>query len=308
MTYIGYIVKQMYKNHSMKRMILFISLFLIIQELASQSCPNLFQQKNQFCIEFQWTDGEPTELPTLVENIGTGAGSGSLYTEVAGIGSTSGSGDVPFVKYYGTGSSSCNANGYSGSAGTWRITFPSGTIDCSYLSTGVLPVEFSSFTLEEDDGIVLQWTTETEVNNSHFAVERSIDGIVFNTIGHVKAFGNSNHKNRYTFKDPYPLNGTSYYRILQFDFDGKSSSTQVVSYIAHNDQGSFIAMERSSLFLTYEGDFSHSLISMNGQIILQGKNSGPLQIDISMIPTGIYVVDIITESGIRQTKKVTISH
>jgi ELWxxDGT repeat protein len=65
-----------------------------------------------------------------------------------------------------------------------------------------LPVKLQSFTVTEIGADAwLKWQTLQEVNTSHFAVQRSMDAIRFETIGTVAASGNSNIQQQYNFTD-----------------------------------------------------------------------------------------------------------
>lgn len=87
---------------------------------------------------------------------------------------------------------------------------------------GALPVSFSSFTAQKQNKIVkLSWSTEQELNSSHFIIERSADGRTWQSIASMAAAGSSSNHLEYTAWDNLPLNGTSYYRIKQVDKDGK---------------------------------------------------------------------------------------
>jgi hypothetical protein len=91
-----------------------------------------------------------------------------------------------------------------------------------------LPIELISFTATVKDAFVeLNWITATEINNDYFNVERSADGINFNSIGKVDGAGNSSQILDYAVVDDTPLNGISYYRLRQTDYDGKSSYSEL---------------------------------------------------------------------------------
>jgi hypothetical protein len=96
--------------------------------------------------------------------------------------------------------------------------------------TGTLPIQLSPFTAQKtnSDEINLQWTTESEINNDYFTIERSSDGIAFETITKQKGAGNSTQKLFYSFIDKLPFNGKNYYRLKQTDYDGKFTFSQVV--------------------------------------------------------------------------------
>jgi photosystem II stability/assembly factor-like uncharacterized protein len=92
-------------------------------------------------------------------------------------------------------------------------------------STGVVPVELTSFTYSIDGPAVqLKWETASETNNHGFEIERKFDvKDSWRTIGFVKGKGTSVGKNVYAFNDDLSGHNTSvtiFYRLKQKDFDG----------------------------------------------------------------------------------------
>ncbi len=77
--------------------------------------------------------------------------------------------------------------------------------------------------------VLLTWDTKTEQGNDHFNVERSTDGVQFNTIGTVHGAGNSNTPESYSFTDDSPNPGTNFYRLQQVDKDGVAVYSSVVT-------------------------------------------------------------------------------
>ncbi len=92
------------------------------------------------------------------------------------------------------------------------------------------PAQFTKLEAYRSNNTVqLQWGTVTEQNASHFEIERSADGVEFNTvIGKVAAKGNSNELQQYSLVDLSPLPTWNYYRVKEYDVDGK----MIVSNIA----------------------------------------------------------------------------
>lgn len=85
-----------------------------------------------------------------------------------------------------------------------------------------LPVELLYFTAEPKlDAVYLSWSTASEINNSHFIIQRSADGINWADIAILQGAGSSSREIKYNFKDLQYLNGISYYRLVQVDFDGE---------------------------------------------------------------------------------------
>jgi len=93
-----------------------------------------------------------------------------------------------------------------------------------------LPVELSSFTAKLlDDMVQLDWTTETEVNNFGFDVERKVFGDNWNKIGFIAGNGNSNSRKYYTFADNNLTGGNRFcYRLKQIDTDGNFEYSDTV--------------------------------------------------------------------------------
>jgi hypothetical protein len=118
----------------------------------------------------------------------------------------------------------------------WRITFYiqgfGGFYIHSTLNERPLPVNFLSFSgYKKADANELKWSTAQEQNNSGFEIQRSLEGIRFETIGFVKSLavsGNSQTELKYSFIDFAPGSSTQYYRLKQIDLDGKFSYSSIL--------------------------------------------------------------------------------
>ena len=55
--------------------------------------------------------------------------------------------------------------------------------------------------LNNNNKVDLKWETATEINVSHFIIEKSIDGKNFSDAGMVFAYGNTTSKSNYVFAD-----------------------------------------------------------------------------------------------------------
>ena len=101
-------------------------------------------------------------------------------------------------------------------------------------ANGILPVKAESFTAavnsNNNNRIDLKWATETEINLSHFIVERSIDGINFNDAALVFAYGNTSSRSEYLFSDNVTKvkPGSVYYRIKSIGADGQNQNSDIV--------------------------------------------------------------------------------
>ncbi len=101
-----------------------------------------------------------------------------------------------------------------------------------------LPIELLDFNAIMNNGKVdISWITASELNNNYFTIEKSKDGIVFDSVLYVKGAGNSNIELSYNEVDYKPYQGISYYRLKQTDYNGqkKYSNTVAVNYYFGED-------------------------------------------------------------------------
>ncbi|MFL5730390.1 MAG: T9SS type A sorting domain-containing protein [Cytophagaceae bacterium] len=195
-----------------------------------------------------------------------------------------------------------------GTAYNWKISrgqpYPCGRVPVVAIQDCPLPVIFSDFNASlVESKVYLTWSTASEKNNNVFAVQRSSDGIHFETIGYVQGAGVSSTVKNYHFTDPSPLSGLSYYRIGQMDFDG-AVSYSTMKTISH---------ESSSRVSLYPNPFSHSLhvtiysssprylmyvMDLTGRVLyektLEANRENAIAEDL---PDGLYLIKIIMEDG-----------
>jgi hypothetical protein len=109
-----------------------------------------------------------------------------------------------------------------------------------------LPVELSSFTAKVKKGkVLLDWRTETEVNNYGFEVERcQISNLKsqmdWSKIGFVEGYGNSNSPKEYSFTDNNAQYGNYAYRLKQIDTDGNYEFSKVIEVDAGKIPDGFV--------------------------------------------------------------------
>ena len=97
-----------------------------------------------------------------------------------------------------------------------------------------LPVELSTFSaVQIGSAILLNWRTETEVNNFGFEIERTnnLNGAIqqWNKIGFITGNGNSNSPKDYSFIDNPAIGSKYYYRLKQIDSDGQTEYSNIIS-------------------------------------------------------------------------------
>jgi hypothetical protein len=94
-------------------------------------------------------------------------------------------------------------------------------------TSGALPVTLIEFKGKEIGGsVLLEWSTATELNSSHFILQRYVnEGWI--DISTIKTSGNSNEINQYFYYDYEPFT-RNYYRLVHYDFDGSFQIHDVI--------------------------------------------------------------------------------
>jgi hypothetical protein len=179
-----------------------------------------------------------------------------------------------------------------------------------------LPVELISFNGNcQEDNIVLNWQTASEYNSSHFVIEKSRDGLVWQAISTTTAAGFSNELINYTSIDNNPLD-QQYYRLLQEDIDGTEKLYDPILVKCNQNNASFIesypnpSAEAFNLIVKDKkmiGNCSVVLRDNNGKIVhdlsievLDGLNL--FVVNKSLNP-GLYFIEVLHETGYLITKK-----
>ena len=109
--------------------------------------------------------------------------------------------------------------------------FTASTFDVAAAENLALPSELIQIWSESLDNFIrVNWLVASEHNVSHYNLERSADGINFEQIGTVSAFGNSSSPLNYMYDDYDVLRDhLYYYRYRVFDFDGSSDYSPIVT-------------------------------------------------------------------------------
>ena len=183
--------------------------------------------------------------------------------------------------------------------------------------SGILPVTISEFKIvSKSDGVTLSWKTATEINSSHFEIERSSDGKIWSNKGSVNAAGNISVDQNYSFTDAVPENGTNYYRLKIVDIDNRFeySAVKSVSFSASvlnvfagpNPANSFLNINVNT---PGNDPYRLRLINRSGQVVLDQKyaaSNNRLQLSVSNYSDGTYFLEVTNSSGSRQVNKIMI--
>jgi photosystem II stability/assembly factor-like uncharacterized protein len=163
----------------------------------------------------------------------------------------------------------------------------------------VFPVTLSSFEVSKSgNSALLQWSTATESNFSHFEIERSANGKDFVTISNVKGVGNASKGSQYSFQDFQYLKGMNYYRLKMVDKDGSHNYSKAENI----DFGKLPSVKVYPIpardRLTIEGAPSsgvtnYTVTDIKGTVVLSVQASGASYImQIQSLPVGTYNLNI----------------
>ncbi len=246
-------------------------------------------------VVMHWLDGEQSEISDM-DSITT-----AYFNQTTGEWVNAGRGTV-------TGG---NGPGVSGSIGSDMLGDPppigAVTITIGTVSTNsVLPAELVEFNANKKNAtVLLNWTTASEINVSHFEIERSLDGIEFIKIGSHDAIGDAVTTTSYNFHDKQPRTGTNYYRLKTIDLDGSESLSRIVSAGFQNldhpvavpnpvrEQLLIIGLDLNSYQAMVE------IYNSTGQVLFQqeiGINDGKLELqmkDVNITFQGTYFLRIV---------------
>jgi hypothetical protein len=171
------------------------------------------------------------------------------------------------------------------------------TASAFYIS---LPVHLLSFTARWATGntVLLQWQTAEEINNSHFSLERSGDGRLYAAIGTVQAAASGGQAS-YTFTDRQPLGGTNYYRLRQYDRDGRQRLYGVQMVKAGEDPGNVVLYPNPvtgdgftvTLQRPITAPVAYTITNAGGQVVQTGRLASQW-IATGKLPAGIYLLQL----------------
>ena len=185
-----------------------------------------------------------------------------------------------------------------------------------------LPVKLASFTatLNNNNKADLKWTTASEINVSHFVIERSIDGINFSDAGIVFAAGNTSANVNYSFTDNLSAVGATviWYRLRSVDMDEKTelSATKMIRIGTKNEATISLTVYpnpvKQDLRVTIPATWQnkklvYEMIAISGQVVSRTQSNSSSQtetLNVQSLAPGIYYVRVACEGQMLQQKIV----
>lgn len=176
-----------------------------------------------------------------------------------------------------------------------------------------LPIELIAFDAiwadENQRSSIVRWSTATENNNDYFTIERSLNGLDFDSLTTIDGVGFSQQNQNYSFADQlegFPIDSAFiYYRLKQVDIDGAFKFSQIILLARSNHTTSLLLypIPTSSIpninymsdndqvgEITIENSLSQVLLSQYYPF-KKGQNS--FIADVSELAVGVYHFKIV---------------
>lgn len=165
-----------------------------------------------------------------------------------------------------------------------------------------LPIELVAFRAVERNNVVqFNWITASETNNDYFSVERSSNGRDWVAVARIDGAGNSSTILNYEAVDPAPLQGVSYYRLKQTDFNGEFSYSEIEAVsvssleaielrVFPNPTDGQVTIAASAEGKAEVGVFDLLGNEISNRVALEQKGGRNHSADLSGLPSGAYII------------------
>ncbi|MEQ8880201.1 MAG: T9SS type A sorting domain-containing protein [Cyclobacteriaceae bacterium] len=165
----------------------------------------------------------------------------------------------------------------------------------------ILPVDLLDFGGQcKDDQVQFQWRTASEVNNDHFIIQGSHDGLQYENIESIQGMGTIKSITDYELK----LSANYlYYRLIQVDFDGKTEIFQSVFLPCNKDKQSSFSLfpnpTSNQLFIQSPfNSWTVTLYDLNGKILFKDFYQGrEHQVNLSKYDNQSLIISLHSQAG-----------
>ncbi|MGP8217547.1 MAG: T9SS type A sorting domain-containing protein [Bacteroidia bacterium] len=201
------------------------------------------------------------------------------------------------------------ASAASASKLSWNFSNNSGNSAWVTVISGMSPLPISLLNFDAqfvagNNTVAINWSTATEIDNKLFTIEKTTDGVNYNTVATVSGAGNSDNTLYYSATDENPWGGTSYYRLKQTDFDGNSTYSQLTAVtvpiqfsvniypnpVINNTTLNYSADSPDPLSVKIFNPLGLAVNSYTFTNVQTGENN--LEINTSSLPSGTYIMEM----------------
>ena len=191
-----------------------------------------------------------------------------------------------------------------------------------------LPLTLVDFNAQWQTGgtVGLTWEVQNGLNTNRFDIQRSAEGVNWQTIGTLDASGSSSMAVDYSYRDNAPLPGQDYYRLQLVDNAGNDtySTVRVLSRSAGVGITIFPNPATDHINVSFGaggvsgstgagglgGPVSIRLMNVTGQVLLEESLTNPagqtITLPVAGYPAGSYLVQVLTAGEVKQSGIVLI--
>jgi hypothetical protein len=182
-------------------------------------------------------------------------------------------------------------------------------------SEAALPVTLASFEAKKGEGQTarLAWATTAETNSDRFEIERSANGKIWNALATISAKGNSNSLVNYEYLDVNALSGVNMYRLKMIDIDETFTYSRIRTVENKTKEKVVLypnpTVDKLILVVNDISKIQRILLNdVTGKVVFsQEKNASvnvSSEIDVKSLPSGLYIVQIISQEGATASTKI----
>jgi len=146
--------------------------------------------------------------------------------------------------------------------------------------------------------VQLRWATANELRNNRFEVQRSTDGVSFGMVAGLPGHGTTTQPNYYQAFDAQAPSRLLYYRLGQFDTDGRATFSPVVAVAADATAMASFPNPTHEFIVLAAPATAYRLRNQLGQLLRHGLlPAGTGTIGLQGLPKGVYQLELRTATG-----------
>lgn len=286
----------------------------VIRVIAPSGCPNGYNYNTRISYDISFSGTNiPSSLYTLQTSLNCGGQGNFVSLPTNGGNGQRNTGSNPWRN-----TTDCQtATPESLNCSTFNLVIHGPGISSRTITMNravALPVNMISFTAENKNSkVLLNWETASEINNSHFVVERSIDGNNWVALSEVAAAKEVSSINAYSFTDNKAVEGLSFYRLTQVDLNGKATTIDRIATVKHVETVKLsVYPNPATTEFSIEGEeISNAEITvldaMGKVVTIQTQVEGnKITFSTEGLNNGMYFINVLLNEEVK-TLKVTVS-
>ncbi len=176
----------------------------------------------------------------------------------------------------------------------------------------------------QDQTVLLEWSTSSEDDHSHFRIEKSANGTHFETLALKNTGYSQTTLKTYQHTDPAPFAGHNYYRLVDVDMNGRENISKIIR-VYYQPRTDAFALKAPFPNPVKKGELIHipvsqALIEENlrlrlhnvsgkqviHQSLTRDRTKNRIDLPTGHIPSGLYLVEIVLDSGQKFYSKIII--